>query len=303
MSLKEEFVSFITSLQNEICQALEELDDAAKFKEDKWVREGGGGGVSRVLAEGKVFEKAGVNRSEVFGAINPPLAKQLNTSGTYFFATGISLVIHPLSPMVPTTHANFRHFEIYDDQHKKIDDWFGGGADLTPYYLFDEDAVHFHRTLKNACDKFDVQFYPQYKKQCDDYFNNTHRGNERRGIGGIFYDYLRVDASHDENFMFDFSKACGHAFLDAYMPIVKRTKSLSYNEEQVRWQQLRRGRYVEFNLLHDRGTLFGLKSNGRTESILMSLPPRVRFDYHDQPNPGTPEATLINVLKNPKNWC
>ncbi len=303
MNLKEEFFAFITVLQNEICAALEEQDGAVKFQEDVWERDGGGGGVSRILSEGIVFEKAGVNRSEVYGAITPALAKQLNTSGSYFFATGISLVIHPLNPMVPTTHANFRYFELYDDRNKKTDSWFGGGADLTPYYLFEEDAIHFHVTFKKACALFDMNFYPAFKKQCDDYFNNTHRGNERRGIGGIFYDYLRADSNHSEKLLLDFSKACGRAFLDAYLPIVKRTKSMPYNDEQVRWQQLRRGRYVEFNLLHDRGTLFGLKSNGRTESILMSLPPRVRFDYHDQPKPGTPEAELINVLKNPKNWC
>ena len=302
MNLKEEFVGFITHLQNEICRALEDLDGAAKFQEDKWEREGGGGGVSRILSEGRVFEKAGVNRSEVYGEVTPVLAKQLNASGKYFFATGISLVIHPLNPMVPTTHANFRYFELYDENKIKIDSWFGGGADLTPYYLIEEDAIHFHSTFKKACDPFSPNFYPTYKKQCDDYFNNTHRGNERRGVGGIFYDYLRMDNTFSEKFLFNFSKACGNAFLNAYLPIVKKTQSLPYSEEQIRWQQLRRGRYVEFNLLHDRGTIFGLKSNGRTESILMSLPPRVRFDYHDQPILGTPEAELIDVLKNPREW-
>ena len=303
MNLKEEFMSFITHLQNEICGALEVLDGKAKFQEDQWQRDGGGGGVSRILSEGNIFEKAGVNRSEVYGEVTPALAKQLNTNGSYFFATGISLVIHPLNPMAPTTHANFRYFELYDDKKNKIDSWFGGGADLTPYYLFDQDGVYFHSTFKKACDKFDGNFYPTFKKQCDDYFNNTHRGNERRGIGGIFYDYLRVGKPRDEKFLLEFSKACGNSFLKAYLPIVKRTAPLPYNDEQVRWQQIRRGRYVEFNLLHDRGTLFGLKSNGRTESILMSLPPRVRFDYDDQPKEGTEEARLIDVLKNPRWWC
>lgn len=303
MNLKEEFVGFIAHLQNEICEALEELDGASKFQEDKWDREGGGGGVSRILSEGKVFEKAGVNRSEVYGEVTPVLAKQLNTNGAFFFATGISLVIHPLNPMTPTTHANFRYFELYDEKRIKIDSWFGGGADLTPFYLFEEDAIHFHSTFKKACDQFNPKFYPTYKKQCDDYFNNTHRGNERRGVGGIFFDYLRMDNALSEGFLFNFSKTCANAFLDAFLPIVKRTQSLPYSAPQIRWQHLRRGRYVEFNLLHDRGTIFGLKSNGRTESILMSLPPQVRFDYHDQPTPGTPEADLIDVLKNPREWC
>lgn len=303
MILKAEFVQYTAGLQDKICRALEEVDGFGKFEEDKWEREGGGGGVSRILSEGKVFEKAGVNRSVVHGIVTPAVAKQLNTNGAYFFAIGISLVIHPLSPMVPTTHANFRYFELYDEPKKRIDAWFGGGADLTPYYLFEEDAVHFHLTFKNACDQFDPHFYPEFKKQCDEYFNNVHRGNERRGVGGIFYDYIRPNSKYSEEFLLNFSRTCGDAFLEAYLPIVVRRKSLPYVEEQTRWQHLRRGRYVEFNLLHDRGTIFGLKSNGRTESILMSLPPRVRFDYHDQPDLGTPEAKLIEVLKNPKNWC
>ena len=303
MILKEEFVRYITGLQDKICLALEEVDGVGRFEEDTWEREGGGGGVSRILSEGKVFEKAGVSRSVVHGTVTPAVAKQLNTNGAYFFATGISLVIHPLSPMVPTTHANFRYFELYDEQEKRIDAWFGGGADLTPYYLFEEDAVHFHLNLKKACDQFDPHFYPEFKKQCDEYFNNVHRGNERRGVGGIFYDYIRPNSKYSEEFLFDFSRTCGDALLEAYLPIVRRRKSLPYGEQQTRWQHVRRGRYVEFNLLHDRGTIFGLKSNGRTESILMSLPPRVRFDYHDQPDSDTPEAKLIEVLKNPKNWC
>ncbi len=303
MILKEEFISFTTTLQNQICQALEEVDGVAKFKEDTWQREGGGGGTSRIQSGGKVFEKAGVNRSEVYGEVTPALAKQLNSKGSFFFATGLSLVIHPFNPMVPTTHANFRYFELYDEKKNKIDSWFGGGADLTPYYLVELDAVHFHSTFKKVCDGFDKNFFRTFKKQCDDYFNNTHRSNERRGIGGIFYDYLRISPNQSEDFLFGFSKACGNAFLEAYLPIVKRSHSLPFNDEQIRWQQLRRGRYVEFNLLHDRGTIFGLKSNGRTESILMSLPPRVRFEYDDQPKEGTAEAHLIDVLKNPREWC
>jgi coproporphyrinogen III oxidase len=302
MDIKTKFEQLISDLQNSICKDIELLDGKAKFKEDVWTREGGGGGFTRVLANGNIFEKAGVNRSAVYGEVTPALAAQLKTKGSHFFATGISLVIHPLSPMVPTTHANFRYFELYDEKRNKIDSWFGGGADLTPYYLFEEDAIHFHKTFKTACDQFDSSFYPKFKSQCDDYFNNTHRDNERRGVGGIFYDYMRPTGNQNEEFLFNFSAECGRAFTKAYLPIVERTKSLPYGDEQIRWHELRRGRYVEFNLIHDRGTIFGLKSNGRTESILMSLPPRVRFDYDDKPTSGSKEEQLIKVLKNPREW-
>jgi len=302
MDIKTKFEQLISDLQNSICKEVELLDGKAKFREDVWMREGGGGGFTRILTDGNIFEKAGVNRSAVHGEVTPALAAQLKTKGSHFFATGISLVIHPLSPMVPTTHANFRYFELYDDKKNKIDSWFGGGADLTPYYLFNEDAIHFHKTFKKACDQFDPSFYSKFKLQCDDYFNNTHRDNERRGVGGIFYDYMRPNENQSEKFLFNFSDACGKSFTKSYLPIVDRTKSLAYSEEQIRWHELRRGRYVEFNLIHDRGTIFGLKSNGRTESILMSLPPRVRFDYDDKPKPGSREEELIKVLKNPKNW-
>jgi coproporphyrinogen III oxidase len=300
--MKEKFEELITDLQNSICKEVELLDGKEKFKEDIWTRDGGGGGFTRVLANGNIFEKAGVNRSAVYGEVTPALAAQLKTKGSHFFATGISLVLHPLSPMVPTTHANFRYFELYDESKNKIDSWFGGGADLTPYYLFEEDTIHFHKTFKKACDQFDPSFYPKFKLHCDDYFNNTHRDNERRGVGGIFYDYLRPNENQSEDFIFNFSQTCGNAFTSAYLPIVERTKSLPYGEEEIHWHELRRGRYVEFNLIHDRGTIFGLKSNGRTESILMSLPPRVRFDYDDRPNPGSPEEGLIKILKNPREW-
>lgn len=300
--MKELFEKYIADLQNSICQAIEKIDDKEKFKEDVWQRDGGGGGVTRVISNGNVFEKGGVNRSAVFGEVTPALAAQLKTNGSSFFATGISLVIHPLSPMVPTAHANFRYFELYDQNKNKIDCWFGGGADLTPYYLFEEDAMHFHQTFKNVCDQSDKSFYPKYKLQCDDYFNNSHRGNERRGVGGIFYDYLRPNEDQTEKFLFGFSQACGNAFINAYLPIVEKRKNLPFNDEQIKWQELRRGRYVEFNLIHDRGTIFGLKSNGRTESILMSLPPRVRFEYDDKPKVGSKEEELVNVLKNPRQW-
>ena len=302
MDIKTKFEKLISDLQNSICREIELLDGKEKFREDAWTREGGGGGFTRVLANGKIFEKAGVNRSAVFGEVTPALAAQLKTKGSHFFATGISLVIHPFSPMVPTTHANFRYFELYDEKKNKIDSWFGGGADLTPYYLFEEDAIHFHKAFKGACDQFDRSFYLEFKSHCDTYFNNTHRGNERRGVGGIFYDYLKPNENRNEEFLLNFSEACGKAFTQAYLPIVNRTKSLPFGDGEKRWQEMRRGRYVEFNLIHDRGTLFGLKSNGRTESILMSLPPTVRFDYDDNPKQGSREEELIKVLKNPKEW-
>lgn len=300
--LKEDFIKFVQTLQSQICDAIETEDGATKFENDKWEREGGGGGLTRVIQNGNVFEKGGVNTSVVYGEVSPTLAQQLPRKGNSFFACGISLVLHPVNPHVPTVHANFRYFELYDEQKNIIDSWFGGGADLTPYYLNAEDASHFHSTFKNACDKFDPSFYPAFKKQCDEYFVNKHRGNESRGIGGIFYDYLREDEKHSKDFWFEFSKACGNSFLTAYLPIVQRNKTLPVTAKQLYWQEIRRGRYVEFNLIHDRGTLFGLKSNGRTESILMSLPPRARFDYRDQPESGSEEEKLLFVLRNPKNW-
>ena len=299
---KEDFIQFIEALQTQICTALETEDGIAHFERDQWQRDGGGGGSTRVIQNGNVFEKGGVNTSAVYGDVSPSLAQQLPTKGSSFFACGISLVIHPLNPKVPTVHANFRYFELYDEQKKVVDSWFGGGADLTPYYLKEEDAIHFHQTFKDASDPFDVSFYPTFKKQCDEYFVNRHRGDESRGIGGIFYDYLRADENHSADFWFEFSKANGQAFLNAYLPIVKKRKNDAFTEKETYWQELRRGRYVEFNLIHDRGTLFGLKSNGRTESILMSLPPRVRFDYHDAPEKNSEEEKLVNILRQPKNW-
>jgi coproporphyrinogen III oxidase len=300
--MKEAFVAFIQQLQNDICIALENIDGIAKFTEDKWQRPGGGGGKSRIMQNGEVFEKGGVNISEVQGQVTDVMKKQLHINGSFFFATGISLVIHPYNPYVPTVHANFRYFELYDNDKNIIDNWFGGGADLTPYYLFNEDAVHFHNTFKNACDLHDENFYPLFKKQCDEYFVNRHRNNEARGIGGIFYDYLRADDKRNNDFWFSLSKACGNAFVKAYLPIVEKRKNTSFKPQQKYWQEIRRGRYVEFNLVHDRGTLFGLKTNGRTESILMSLPPTVRFDYNYTPTPGSEEDKLLQVCMHPKNW-
>lgn len=299
--MRDQFTHWIRNLQNEICTQVEAADGNQKFIEDKWERPDGGGGITRVIANGQVFEKGGVNTSTVHGTVTDAIRTQLKVEGDSFFACGISLVIHPQSPMVPTVHANFRYFELYDKGGNVTNCWFGGGADLTPYVLLEEDAKHFHQCFKNSCDQFDTSLYPKYKLHCDNYFVNHHRNGERRGIGGIFYDYLRPNESTTAEQLFEFSKVNGEAFIKAYFPIVERTKHLPYNEQQKHWQLIRRGRYVEFNLIHDRGTIFGLKSNGRTESILMSLPQEVRFEYNYQPN-GAEELALQEVLLNPKDW-
>jgi coproporphyrinogen III oxidase len=302
MNIKETWITFIHDLQNHICDALMQADGNAVFTEDPWQRPEGGGGITRILAHGAVFEKAGVNTSVVFGQVTDTMKTQLNIQGNKWFACGLSLVIHPVNPFVPTVHCNYRMFELYNEQDEVTDRWFGGGTDLTPYYLNEEDARHFHQTYKTVCDAFDPAFYPVFKQACDNYFVNWHRQKERRGIGGIFYDYRRPDELHDVHFWLRFGQECGHAFLKSYLPIVEKRKNTPYNIHHKRWQEIRRGRYVEFNLVHDRGTLFGLKTNGRTESILMSLPPTVRFEYHDQPAPGSEEEKLVLVLMNPRNW-
>jgi coproporphyrinogen III oxidase len=225
----------------------------------------------------------------------------LNVTGKDFFACGLSLVIHPKNPYVPTVHANWRYFELYDEAGKVADSWFGGGSDLTPYYIFEEDGRHFHETLKSAMDGFGKELYPKYKDQCDKYFINKHRNNEARGIGGVFYDYLRPLNAEDAYRLVNFQNANGDAFLNAYLPIVENRRNTPYGEREIFWQEIRRGRYVEFNLVHDRGTLFGLKTNGRTESILMSLPPRARWEYNYQPEAGSEEEKLLQYLK-PRDW-
>lgn len=280
----------VSALQQRICAALEEIDGAGRFRFDRWERRGGGGGLSGVLAEGAVFEKAGVNVSTVFGELEEEFAQSLPGDGLHFYATGISLVLHPRSPMVPATHANFRFLRRGGAA------WFGGGADLTPYYPFHEDAVHFHRTLKEACDRHDEALYPRFKAWCDEYFFLKHRG-ETRGVGGIFFDYLHDDLPRTYAFWRDASEA----FLPAYLPIVQRRRDLPYGERERRFQLYRRGRYVEFNLLYDRGTVFGLRTDGRVESILMSLPPLVRWDYGYVPEPGSREAELTDFLR-PRDW-
>jgi coproporphyrinogen III oxidase len=302
LNIKEQFYHYIRELQNTICSALEKVDGKEVFKEDRWVREEGGGGISRIISNGAVFEKGGVNTSVVFGKLPEAMQQAFGVKDSNFYACGLSLVIHPLNPYVPTVHANWRYFELYNENDQKIDSWFGGGSDLTPYYVFEEDGKHFHNTLKQAMDPFGNDLYFKYKKHCDEYFINKHRNNEARGIGGVFYDYLRPkDDQHAER-LFSFQQANGNAFLPAYLPIVEKRKGIGYGEKEKEWQEIRRGRYVEFNLVHDRGTLFGLKTNGRIESILMSLPPRARWEYNHQPEPGTEEAKLLEYLK-PREWA
>ena len=301
-SFRDHWIGFIHDLQKHICKSLEKVDGKAVFVTDEWDREHGGGGITKVISGGRVFEKGGVNSSVVWGPVTDTMRSQLKIDGESWFACGLSLVIHPLNPYVPTVHANWRYFEMYDDQGNVGDRWFGGGADLTPYYLFEEDAQHFHRSFKAAMDTFGSDLYFKYKQWCDQYFVNRHRDDEMRGIGGVFYDYLRPVDEGDANRLFVFQRDNANAFLTAYLPIVEKRKDMVYGERELEWQEIRRGRYVEFNLIHDRGTLFGLRTNGRTESILMSLPPRARWEYNYQPEKGSAEAALVDACKHPRNW-
>ncbi len=289
-------------LQDTICDGVEQQDDHAKFKEERWEREGGGGGRTRIISEGSTWEKGGVNTSAVFGEVTEPMRRQLGIDADSWFAAGISLVLHPLNPMVPTVHANYRMFELYEADGSLKDRWFGGGTDLTPYYLSGQDAVHFHSVYADICSRYDAGLYRKFKLQCDEYFVNTHRDNERRGIGGIFYDHERANERMDESSWLSLASDCGLGFLEAYLPIVKKRKDQAYTADNRYWQEIRRGRYTEFNLVHDRGTLFGLRTNGRTESILMSLPPTVRFVYDYQPAPGSEEEKLLNACRYPQDW-
>ncbi|MBD2292350.1 oxygen-dependent coproporphyrinogen oxidase [Anabaena sphaerica FACHB-251] len=311
---------FMKQLQDEITQALEALDGVGKFMEDSWERPEGGGGRSRVLRDGAIFEQAGVNFSEVWGSHLPPsiLAQRPEATGHGFYATGTSLVLHPRNPYVPTVHLNYRYFEAGPVW------WFGGGADLTPYYPFAEDAAHFHQTLKQACDQHHPEYYPVFKRWCDEYFYLKHR-DETRGVGGLFLDYQdgqgsiyrgpnpngeaaiysnQVGALPPRTWeeLFALVQECGKAFVPAYEPIVKRRHGIEYGDRQRNFQLYRRGRYVEFNLVYDRGTIFGLQTNGRTESILMSLPPLVRWEYGYQPEPNSPEAELYETFLKPQDW-
>jgi len=296
--------SYLLALQNSITDVLCDLDSTLVLQEDEWDREDGGGGCSRVMRNGQIFEQAGINFSHVFGDELPAsaTAHRAELTGKKFQALGVSLVIHPANPFVPTTHMNVRFFVAEREDASKEDNdpiwWFGGGFDLTPYYGFEEDAKHWHATAKNACAEYGEDIYPRYKKWCDDYFYLKHR-QEQRGIGGLFFDDLN-EWGFDK--CFAFLRSVGDAFLPAYIPIVERRKDIGYDEQQRQFQLYRRGRYVEFNLVYDRGTLFGLQSGGRTESILMSLPPLVRWEYDWQPEPGTPEAELYDKYLQPRDW-
>ncbi|MEM8764479.1 MAG: oxygen-dependent coproporphyrinogen oxidase [Bacteroidota bacterium] len=299
--MKDAFYAYIQQLQDTITTSLEAIDGKAKFQEDIWKRPEGGGGRTRVIETGDVFEKGGVNISAVHGELPKSMQQYFGVADADFFACGLSLVLHPKNPMVPTVHANWRYFEMYDKTGKIVDQWFGGGQDLTPYYLFEEDAQHFHAICKKACDAHNTEFYAKYKKRCDEYFWNTHR-NEARGVGGLFFDYCKATDTMKMQDWYNFVTEVGDSFLEAYLPIVEKRKELSFSQEERDWQEIRRGRYVEFNLVHDKGTLFGLRTNGRIESILMSLPPHVQWKYDHQPEKGSREESLTMVLQQPKAW-
>jgi len=289
--------AYLQDLQNRLCTEFEQLDGAATFVRDSWERSAGGGGESRVLSGGQIFEQAGVGFSHVFGNEMPPSATKHRPelAGKQFQAVGVSLVLHPNNPYVPTTHANFRFFSAGE---KNPVWWFGGGFDLTPYYPFREDVVHWHQTARASCDPFGEDLYPRYKEWCDRYFYLKHR-DEPRGVGGLFFDDLN-EAGFETSFAF--LRSVGDSFLDAYVPIVKRRSDHPFGDRQREFQLYRRGRYVEFNLIYDRGTLFGLQSGGRTESILMSLPPQVRWEYNWQPEPGSPEEELYRDYLKANDW-
>jgi coproporphyrinogen III oxidase len=291
-------LSYLRGLQQQICAALEAVDGSAKFRCDPWQRAEGGGGESRVLRNGAVFEQAGVNFSHVMGTKLPSsaTAQRPELRDAPWIATGVSLVIHPWNPYVPTTHANVRFFSTVNPDGNVW--WFGGGFDLTPYYPFDEDVLHWHRTAQRACAPFGERLYEQHKDWCDQYFFLKHR-NETRGVGGLFFDDLNEWGFER---CFAYQRSVGDHFLEAYLPIVTRRKDLQYGERERQFQLYRRGRYVEFNLVYDRGTSFGLQSGGRTESILMSLPPLARWEYDWQPAAGTPEARLYSDFLRPRDW-
>ena len=299
--MKEKFYSFIKNLQDKITKEFELIDGNEFFTEDVWQRKEGGGGRTRILQNGGVFEKGGVNISKVYGKLPKSMQSYFKVGDVDFFACGLSLVMHPKNPMTPTVHANWRYFEMYDKSGEIIDQWFGGGLDLTPYYIFKEDIEHFHGICKKVCEGHNKTFYKNFKKNCDQYFYNSHR-NEARGVGGLFFDYCKPSDKTTINDWYKFVTDVANSFLDSYTPIVKKRKDMPYGEKERNWQEIRRGRYVEFNLVHDKGTLFGLKTNGRIESILMSLPPHVQWKYNYTPEPNSKEEELINILKQPKNW-
>ena len=289
-------------LQDEICSEIERID-GGRFREDPWqylptTGRGAGGGRTRILTDGALIEKGGVNLSAIEGELSPRLAERLRVTAQPFYATGVSLVLHPQSPMVPTVHLNLRYLELRGEEGDgPRRAWFGGGSDLTPYYLFEEDARQFHASLKPACDAYEPGAYARFKRACDEYFFLRHRG-EARGVGGVFFDYLERDLERALGLVRD----VGHAFCEAWPPIAERRRVEAWGEAERAWQLVRRGRYVEFNLIHDRGTLFGLETEGRTESILMSLPPLVRWVYDHNPPAASREAALVDVLRHPREW-
>ena len=303
MISKEVIAAGYQLIQDEICAALEITDGKARFEEEQWEREGGGGGRTRVIQNGNIFEKGGVNFSAVYGQLPHTMKKALNVNQDDFFATGISIVIHPNHPMVPIIHMNIRYFEMpssFGSDQEPVR-WFGGGIDLTPHYVFGDDAAFFHGYLKSVCDKYSADFYHRFKLWADDYFFIKHR-NETRGIGGIFYDRLTANEDTSWEQIFEFSKAVGRSFVPVYTELVNRNSGKNYNDQQQLWQYLRRSRYAEFNLVYDAGTKFGLETNGRIESILMSLPPTAKWVYDYHPEPGSEEERTLSLLKKGVNW-
>jgi coproporphyrinogen III oxidase len=297
MMTKEQVAADYQTIQDEICLALEQCDGKGKFEEELWERDGGGGGRTRILQNGNVIERGGVNFSAVHGHLPPVMKKALNVEQDAFFATGVSIVIHPNHPMVPIIHMNIRYFEMPGSQVR----WFGGGIDLTPHYIIDEDARFFHRSLKSVCDKYHPDFYNRFKTWADDYFFIKHR-NETRGIGGIFYDKLAADEQLSWEQVFEFSKSVGRTFAPVYTELINRNRNKHFTEMQQQWQYQRRSRYAEFNLVYDAGTKFGLETNGRIESILMSLPPTAKWVYNYQPEAGSEEEKTLSLLKKGINW-
>lgn len=296
MTDKNQIAAYFQNLQQGICQALEQADGKAKFQEDVWQRPGGGGGHTRILQEGAVIEKGGVNFSAVYGEMPEALRKKMQAKATDFFASGVSIVIHPHNPHVPIIHMNIRYFEMSDGTY-----WFGGGIDLTPHYIIAEDAHFFHQALQKVCNQYDPQYYPDFKKWADDYFYIAHR-EETRGIGGIFFDRLKADAKHNKAARFEFVKAVGEAFVPIYTHLMAKNKDKTFTTAEKNWQLLRRGRYVEFNLVYDQGTKFGLETAGRIESILMSLPKYASWQYDVQTTPNSPEAYTLAHLKKGIDW-
>ncbi len=297
---KDDIRRWFTDLQRSICQQLEAADGRGRFISDEWEREGGGGGVSRVLADGAVIEKGGVNFSAVWGKTPPQTLKTLQVDASHgipdFFATGVSIVLHPHSPMVPIIHMNVRYFELSNGTW-----WFGGGIDLTPHYVNLEDARRFHETLRDVCDTHHPSYYPEFKRWADDYFFLRHR-DETRGVGGIFFDHLTENAGFTKASRFEFVKGVGNAFAPIYTALMAKNHPLPYSAREKRWQHLRRGRYVEFNLVWDRGTKFGLETDGRTESILMSLPPDAKWVYNETPERNSPEGKTQQYLRKGIDW-